>query len=343
MQTPILSLILPVYNEEETIDELHRRLTSFLSVVGESWEVVFVNDGSVDRSAEMLNELAAKDARFKVIHFARNFGHQIAITAGMDHAEGDAVVIMDADLQDPPEVVHEMLERWREGYDVVYGRRSSRAGESFFKKVTAAAFYRFFRRMIPIDVPLDTGDFRLLSRRVILTMRALREQHRFVRGMVSWVGFKQCAVEYDRPERFAGETKYPMRKMLGLAVDAITSFSVLPLRFATWMGVFSAMVAIFTSIWTVYAKFFGDTEQGWSTIVIVVSLAASAQLLMIGILGEYVGRIYEEVKRRPLYVVQDTLNVPNSDADMAAAKPRPNVGTPTASSEADPPQDETSG
>jgi dolichol-phosphate mannosyltransferase len=321
MERPSLSLIIPVYNEEEIIAELDRRLKVFLREIDETWEVVFVDDGSQDRTSEMLNELAALESRYKVISFSRNFGHQLAITAGMDRAEGDAVVIMDADLQDPPEVVTQMIEKWREGYDVVYGQRSVRHGESVFKRATAAAFYRLLRALLPIEIPLDTGDFRLMSRRVILSMRALREQHRFVRAMVSWVGFKQAAVRYERPERFAGETKYPLRKMLRFAIDGITSFSIIPLRIATWLGLFSGLVAIVTSGWAIYAAIAGETVPGWATIMIAVALAASAQLIMTGILGEYIGRIYEEVKRRPLYVVADTLNLPPADGRPETAEP----------------------
>jgi glycosyltransferase involved in cell wall biosynthesis len=321
MQRPSLSLIIPVYNEEEIIAELDRRLKAFLREVDEAWEVVFVDDGSQDRTSEMLNELASAEPRYKVISFSRNFGHQLAITAGMDRAEGDAVVIMDADLQDPPEVVTEMIEKWREGYDVVYGQRSVRHGESVFKRATAAAFYRLLRALLPIEIPLDAGDFRLMSRRVILSMRALREQHRFVRAMVSWVGFKQTAVRYERPERFAGETKYPLRKMLRFAIDGITSFSIIPLRIATWLGLLSGVVAIVTSGWALYAAIAGETVPGWATIMIAVALAASAQLIMTGILGEYIGRIYEEVKRRPLYVVADTLNLPPADRQPETAEP----------------------
>ncbi|TFH32257.1 MAG: glycosyltransferase, partial [Myxococcales bacterium] len=268
-----------------------------------------------------LHELAAVEQRYKVISFSRNFGHQLAITAGMDRAEGDAVVIMDADLQDPPEVVTEMIAKWREGYDVVYGQRSVRHGESVFKRVTAAAFYRLLRALLPIEIPLDTGDFRLMSRRVILSMRALREQHRFVRAMVSWVGFKQTAVRYERPERFAGETKYPLRKMLRFAIDGITSFSIIPLRIATWLGLLSGVIAIATAGWALYGALAGQTVPGWATIMIAVALGASAQLIMTGILGEYIGRIYEEVKRRPLYVVADTLNLPPTDRTSTAADP----------------------
>ena len=321
MPRPALSLIIPVYNEEAILAELDRRLKAFLGEVDETWEVVFIDDGSHDKTAAGLNALAAEEPRYKVISFSRNFGHQIAITAGMDRAEGDAVVIMDADLQDPPEVVAEMIQKWREGYDVVYGQRSTRHGESIFKRATAAAFYRLLRMMLPIEVPLDTGDFRLMSRRVVLSMRALREQNRFVRAMVSWVGFKQIAVRYERPERFAGETKYPLRKMLRFAVDGITSFSIVPLRMATWLGLFSGVVAIVTSAWAVYAAMTDKTVPGWATIMIAVALAASAQLIMTGILGEYIGRIYEEVKRRPLYVVADTLNLPPADHTPPVSEP----------------------
>ena len=313
MERPTLSLIIPCFNEEEIIEELDRRLKAFLAEIDETWEVVFVNDGSKDSTLAMLTALAEAEKRYKIVSFSRNFGHQAAITAGMDRADGDAVVIMDADLQDPPEVVTEMIDKWREGYDVVYGQRTVRHGETVFKRLTAAAFYRFLRMLIPIDIPLDAGDFRLMSRSVVLSMRALREQHRFVRGMVSWVGFKQTAVHYARPERFAGETKYPLRKMLRFAIDGITSFSVVPLRLATWLGVLAGAIAIVTGAWALYEGIYGETVPGWATIMIAVALAASAQLLMTGILGEYVGRIYEEVKRRPLYVVSDTLNIEKRD------------------------------
>ena len=332
MSRPTLSLVIPIYKEEAVIPELQRRLLAVLgglSDLAPSWEVVFIDDGSHDASRRMLEELTASEPRFKLISFARNFGHQMAITAGLDRAQGEAVVIMDADLQDPPEVVREMLVRWREGYDVVYGVRTDRAGETWFKKLTAAAFYRILRTMLGgISIPADAGDFRLLSRPVVLAMRALRERHRFVRGMVSWVGFKQTAVHYSRATRFAGETKYPFRKMLRFAVDGITSFSIVPLRFATWLGVFSGIVAVATALWALYVKFFvSGAVQGWSTIVIVVALGSSAQLLMIGILGEYIGRIYEEIKRRPLYIVAEERNLegpsPNGSLPPPATPPKP--------------------
>jgi dolichol-phosphate mannosyltransferase len=312
---PTLSLVLPIYNEEEVIPELHRSLGEFLAKLGLDAEVVFVDDGSKDRSLELLRGLAALEPRYRVLSFARNFGHQAAITAGVDHAEGEAVVVMDADLQDPPEVVLQMVAKWREGYDVVYGRRRTRQGETWFKLATARLFYRVFASMIPIKVPLDTGDFRLMSRRVVVVLRSLRETHRFVRGLVAWVGFKQIALDYDRPGRFAGTTKYPLRKMLRFAVDGITSFSMLPLRFSLWLGGFMSLCSVGIIAWAIIAKFVMQrVVPGWTAIVVVLSIFASVQFLMIGILGEYVGRIYEEVKRRPLYIVAEKVErgVPGS-------------------------------
>lgn len=329
MPRPTLTLVLPIYNEEEVIPILHERLQSFLGTLGVDAEVLFVNDGSKDRSLPLLRELAKKDPRYRVLSFSRNFGHQSAITAGVDYAQGKAVVVMDADLQDPPEVVVEMLARWREGYDVVYGKRRSREGETWFKLITAKYFYRIFRAMIPIEVPLDAGDFRLMSRQVVLTLRSLREAHRFVRGMVSWVGFRQIAVLYDRPGRAAGETKYPLKKMVRFAIDGITSFSVVPLRFATYLGMLISVASVAYAVWALFDKLvLHNTVQGWTTTVVLVALLSSVQLLMIGILGEYVGRIYEQVKQRPLYLVGDRINLPRhpdtdelDEADEADAKP----------------------
>ena len=324
MSRPTLSLVIPIYNEELVIPELDRRLKAVLAGwadLVESWEVVFINDGSKDDSLNQLRRMAEAEPRYKVLSFARNFGHQMAITAGVDRAEGEAVVVMDADLQDPPEVVREMLTLWRQGYDVVYGVRRKRAGETIFKKLTAAAFYRLLRAMLGgISIPVDTGDFRLMSRPVVLAMRALKERHRFVRGMVAWVGFRQTAAYYDREARFAGETKWPLSKMLRFAIDGITSFSTVPLRFATWLGMFAGLVAVAIAIWAVYIKLFvTGAVQGWTTIMILVALGTSAQLLMIGVLGEYVGRIYEEVKRRPLYLIGEEIN---TDQDRSSAAGR---------------------
>jgi glycosyltransferase involved in cell wall biosynthesis len=318
MARPELSLIIPIFNEEAVIPELHRRLREVMSTLEtdvKSWEVVFVDDGSKDKSFSMLKELSASEPRFKVLSFSRNFGHQMAITAGIDKAAGDAVVIIDADLQDPPEVIKEMIARWRAGFDVVYGVRRTRAGETFFKKLTAAAFYRILRTMLGgMNIPVDAGDFRLISRAVVLTLRSLKEKHRFVRGMVTWVGFKQSALLYDREARFAGETKYPFTKMMRFAMDAITSFSIIPLRFATWLGVLSGLGAGAVALWAVYEKLFlHNTVQGWATIMMAVALGSSAQLIMIGVLGEYIGRIYEEIKRRPLYVTAELVNFDDTD------------------------------
>jgi dolichol-phosphate mannosyltransferase len=316
---PVLSMVLPIFNEEETIPELDRRLRALLadvgSDVGERWEVIFVNDGSTDRSLALLTQLAAAEPRYKVLSLSRNFGQQVAITAGLDRANGDAVVVMDGDLQDPPEVVRQMLARWREGYDVVFGVRSRRHGESAFKRLSAAAYYRLLRSMMGgAPLPADAADFRLMSRPVVLTLRALREQHRFIRGLVSWAGFRQTAVTFERPPRFAGESKYPLRKMVRFAVDGITSFSTAPLRLPTWLGLLGALATTAGGAWTLWAKLSGRYAlQDWTTLTLLVGLGVSALLLMMGIQGEYVARIYEEVKRRPLYVVDGEINLPSPE------------------------------
>jgi dolichol-phosphate mannosyltransferase len=346
MARPEISLVIPIFNEEEVLPSLGERLTDLTAQLMTDWEVVFVDDGSHDRSLEMLRAAAAAEARYRVVSFSRNFGHQRAITAGVDAARGKAVVVMDADLQDPPEVVLEMVQKWREGYDVVFGRRRSREGETFFKVLTAKLFYRIFRAMIPIEVPLDTGDFRLMSRRVVMTMRGLRETHRFVRGLVAWAGFRQTAVEYDRAPRAAGTTKYPLRKMISFALDGIASFSVLPLRFATYIGLLVGLVSIIYAIAAVITYAVGATVPGWTTTVVLVSFLFSVQLVMTGVLGEYVGRIYEQVKRRPLYIVAERINFgrksKSTDADRTLQMPRvhpdvtqpmPQVRAPAPSSE----------
>lgn len=317
-----LSVVVPIFNEEETIPELHQRLQAFFEQLGESWEVVFVDDGSRDRSLPMLRALTAVESRYRVVSFGRNFGHQIAITAGVDYAEGNAVVVMDADLQDPPEVVAEMILKWREGFDVVYGVRSKRLGESFFKKLTAKIFYRLLRLMLGFEIPVDTGDFRLMSRQVVLTLRSLRERHRFIRGMVAWVGFRQTKVYYERQGRFAGETKYPLSKMVRFAIDGITSFSIIPVRLATWLGLAAGFGAVGIGFWALFQKLTGGSSVviGWTTLMMLIAASSSAQLLMTGVLGEYVGRIYEEVKSRPLYTVQEELNVPDGVGQLMGQK-----------------------
>lgn len=306
---PLLSMVIPCYNEEEVIGETVRRLKVFCAELqGLDVELIFVDDGSRDRTREILKSLASEDTRIRVIGFARNFGHQIAVTAGMDAARGDAVVLIDADLQDPPEVVHQMVRKWREGFDVVYGTRSERPGESTFKLATARGFYRLLNRLSDTPIPLDTGDFRLMSRPVVDTLRAMPECDRFLRGMVSWVGFKQTALSYSRERRFAGESKYPLGKMVRFATDGILSFSTKPLQMSVAMGMFSAALALLGICYALFLRLFTRMwVEGWTTIMITVLFIGGVQLISVGILGEYVGRIYNAIKKRPLYVVQEYL------------------------------------
>jgi polyisoprenyl-phosphate glycosyltransferase len=303
----LLSIIIPCYNEEEVIGETLKRLRAFCSeLIDLDVELLFIDDGSSDRTREILKTFAAEDHRIKIIGFARNFGHQISVTAGIDAANGEAVVIIDADLQDPPEVMHEMIAKWREGYDVVYGTRTERPGESAFKLATARGFYRLLNRLSDVPIPLDTGDFRLISRNVVDTLRAMPERDRFVRGMVSWVGFKQTALPYRRAERFAGQSKYPLRKMLRFATDGILSFSTKPLQASVAMGMCCAVLALFGICYALFFRMFTNTwVEGWTALMIAVLFIGGVQLLSVGILGEYVGRIYHEIKNRPLYVVQE--------------------------------------
>lgn len=301
---PVFSVVVPIYYEEEVLPETYRRVAAVMDGLGEPWELICINDGSQDRSLPMLLEMRAQDPRIKILDFSRNFGHQVAITAGTDFAEGDAVIIIDADLQDPPEVIPNMVAKWREGYEVVYARRAERAGETAFKLWTASLFYRLLRRVSDVDIPLDTGDFRLMDRRVVLAMRGLREKHRFMRGLSSWVGFKQVGIDYSRQERFAGETKYPLRKMLRLTGDAITSFSYVPLRLATGFGVTLAILSLIGIIITIILRLSGSSFfLGQATTLVAVLFLGGIQLIFLGIIGEYLGRIYDEVKGRPLYVV----------------------------------------
>jgi len=304
---PLLSVIVPCYNEEEVIVETMARLNDFCAeLVGLDVELIFVDDGSRDRTREILKQAAAADPRMRVIGFARNFGHQIAVTAGIDAAKGDAVVLIDADLQDPPGVIHGMIAKWQEGFDVVYGTRSARPGESAFKIATAHSFYRLLNRISDVPIPLDTGDFRLMSRAVVDTLKAMPERDRFVRGMVSWIGFRQTALPYSRAERFAGESKYPLRKMLRFATDGILSFSIRPLQLAVSAGLISAALALVGIGYALLMRIFTSTwVEGWTALMIAVLFLGGVQLTCVGILGEYVGRIYNEIKQRPLYVVQE--------------------------------------
>jgi polyisoprenyl-phosphate glycosyltransferase len=301
-----LSVVVPIYNEEDNLPELHRRLGAVLAALGLDHEIVLVDDGSRDRSWEIIRELAAADPHVKGVRFARNFGHQMAFTAGLDYASGDAVVIMDADLQDPPELIGELVAKYNEGYDVVYAVRRGREGETAFKKLTAAAFYRLLRSLTNVDIPLDTGDFRLMGRKAMAAFQKLSERHRFTRGLVAWLGFKQTGVPYVRAARVAGVTNYPFHKMLKFAIDGITAFSTIPLKIATWAGVIVATAATAGGVAWAVGRFLGRAWPGSYLLGLVLLFVAGVQLWCIGLLGEWVGRTFEQVKGRPLYLVQET-------------------------------------
>ncbi len=300
------SIVIPVYNEAEVLPTLYHRLTQVMEGLGEPYEVIFVNDGSTDTSPLLLRELRTKDERVKFVSFSRNFGHQIAITAGLDHSSGQAVVVMDADLQDPPEVIPRLIEKWREGFDVVFAVRERRKGESLFKRMTATLFYRLLRQLTTTEIPVDTGDFRLMSRRAVEALKAIRERNRFVRGLVGWIGFRQTAVTFVRDPRHAGETKYPLRRMVRFALDGITSFSFVPLQLATYLGFAVSFISFIYIVYAVGLKLLTNRlVPGWASIVIAVLFIGGVQLITLGIIGEYIGRIYEEVKQRPLYIVDE--------------------------------------
>ncbi|NTV35981.1 MAG: glycosyltransferase family 2 protein [Anaerolineaceae bacterium] len=300
----MFTIIAPIYNEEECLRRLFDRVSEVMDRTGEPWELVLVDDGSSDHSTEIIRELAEKDERVRPVIFARNFGHQIAVTAGLDYSRGKAVVIIDADLQDPPEVILELIEKWKEGYQVVYAIRSEREGESWFKLATASLFYRMIYKITDVKIPLDSGDFRLLDRKVVDVMNNMRERHRFLRGMSSWIGFRQVGVPYKRAARFAGVTKYPLRKMLKLALNAITSFSYFPLQMATYVGFISAGLSILAIPVVIIFRASGSQAfLGQASTLLAVLLLGGVQLISLGILGEYIGRIYDESKGRPLYIV----------------------------------------
>jgi len=303
---PIYSIVVPIYNETCCLDALYSRLSEVMDSTGEPWELVLVDDGSKDGSTEMIRQLAQKDARVRPVIFARNFGHQIAVTAGMDYSRGDAVTIIDADLQDPPEVILDLIAKWKEGYEVVYAVRAEREGETWFKMFTASLFYRIIYKITDVDIPMDTGDFRLLDRKVVNVLGSMKEHHRFLRGMGAWVGFRQIGVPYRRAARFAGETHYPFRKMFKLALNAITGFSYFPLQLATYLGFISAGLSIITIPIVVIMRLAGDQAFfGQASTLIAVLFLGGVQLISLGILGEYIGRIYDEVKGRPLYIVSE--------------------------------------
>lgn len=300
------SIVAPIYNELDNIPEFYRRVREVMKSTGESWELILVDDGSNDGSTDHIRELAAQDKHVRPVIFARNFGHQIAITAGWDYARGDAVLIIDADLQDPPEVIPELIEKWREGYEVVYAVRTEREGESWFKLLTASLFYRLIYRITDVKIPLDTGDFRLLDRKVVDVLKKMHERHRFPRGMAAWVGFRQIGVKYRRAERFAGETKYPFKKMVRLALNAVTGFSYFPLQVATFFGFASAGISILAIPVVIILRMTGaQAFLGQATALIAVLFLGGVQLISLGILGEYVGRLYDEAKGRPLYIVRE--------------------------------------
>ena len=303
------SIVVPVFNEELVIRFTYERLTQVMRGLGEPYELIFVNDGSRDNTYVILDELAEADGSVVVLDFSRNFGHQIAITAGMDYARGQAIVVIDADLQDPPELIADMIAKWREGYDVVYAKRVARKGETWFKKASASLFYRLLRRLSDIEIPLDTGDFRLIDRQVADQLLAIREKSRFVRGLVSWVGFKQTAVEYVRDERLYGETKYPLKKMIKLSLDGMTSFSTKPLKITSYLGVLSSIAAFIYGLYVLYLRLFtSDTIAGWTSVILIQLFFNGVILLMLGIIGEYVGRIHDESKGRPIYIVRKPRN-----------------------------------
>ncbi len=311
MDPIICSVIVPMYNEEEVLSETVSRLRKALEAAGIVWEVVFVNDGSRDKTGPMLRAVCEADPRFRLVDFSRNFGHQVAITAGMDYAGGQCMVIIDGDLQDPPELIPDMIAKWREGYDIVYGKRISREGDSLFKKLTAKAYYRLLRMATDVDIPVDTGDFRLIDRKVADTLKQVPERNRYVRGLMAWIGFRQTALEFERAERFAGTTKYPLRKMLKLAADGILSFSFKPLKIATILGSFISVGSFLYLIVVLLQRWLSpeSVTSGWSSLIAVTLLLNGLTLLILGIMGAYIGRIYDEVKNRPLYIVRDAVNL----------------------------------
>jgi len=306
--TFLLSVIVPVFNEQEVLHELYRRLTQVLDGIGGQAEILFVNDGSSDYSLVQLQELQASDARIAILDLSRNFGKEIAMTAGLDHARGDAVVIIDADLQDPPELIPQMIEEWRHGFDVVYAQRRSRAGESTLKKTTASLFYRIMKRISRVQIPVDTGDFRLLSRRAVDALAGLRERHRFMKGLFAWIGYPQKAIPYDRDARHDGNSKWSYLALWNFALEGITSFSTLPLKVATYLGTFTAFGAFSYGLFIIFdTLFFGNPVAGYPSLLVVVLFLGGIQLMALGVIGEYLGRMFDETKGRPLYLIKDYL------------------------------------
>jgi len=307
MAEPIFTIIAPIFNEIQSIPELYHRVCEVMDSTNEPWELMLVDDGSNDGSTGVIREFAERDERVRPVIFARNFGHQLAVTAGLDYSRGKAVVIIDADLQDPPELILDMITKWREGYEVVYAVRTEREGESWFKLITASMFYRLIYRITDVDIPMDTGDFRLLDRKAVNVLNRMRERHRFLRGMSVWIGFKQIGVPYSRAARIAGETKYPFKKMFRFALDAVTSFSYFPLQVATYFGFFLAGISLLAIPIVIATRLAGSQAFfGQATTLIAVLFLGGVQLISLGILGEYIGRLFDEAKGRPLYIVRES-------------------------------------
>jgi glycosyltransferase involved in cell wall biosynthesis len=303
----VISVVAPVFNEHGTLPELHRRLSAVLAPLGD-YEIVLVDDGSSDRSWDTLLELASRDAHLRLLRLSRNFGHQAALSAGLDAARGDAIVLMDADLQDPPEVIPQLVAKWRDGFDVVYAIRGEREGEPRLRLASISLFYRMLHRITPTGIPENAGDFRLLSRRAADAIAAMPERARFLRGMTSWIGYRQTGVPYTREARFAGESKYPTRKLVRLALDGITSFSTAPIKLVTALGFALVVFCVGVLIWTLYVRFFTSHHpQGWTSVIAVVLLLGGVQLLSLGVIGQYVARIFDETKQRPLYLVDEVV------------------------------------
>lgn len=315
-----LSVVVPCYNEEEGVRELHRRVTTIChACVGNAYELVLVNDGSSDATWKIMCELSEFDKNVVAVNLSRNHGHQLALSAGLQMCRGERIFIIDADLQDPPELLPKMMERMDDGCDVVFGQRIKREGETAFKKASAFAFYRLLNRMVDIDIPRDTGDFRLMSRRAVDILNSMPEHHRFIRGMVSWIGMRQEALPYERAARFAGETKYPLSKMIRFAIDAITGFSVRPLRLASYLGFCFGIATLLLLAYVLVHYFLGNTVEGWTSLAVIILALGSVQLFVAGVMGEYLGRLYIESKRRPLFVIQEVVCSPELTQETSTA------------------------
>lgn len=312
------SIVIPLFNEELVVNETYKRVRTIMDSTGEPYEIIFVNDGSRDGTLGKVREIAKMDRNICLISFSRNFGHQSAITAGMDYSKGQAVIVIDADLQDPPEVMLKMIDKWKEGYEVVYGLRIKRKGETFFKKVTAKVYYRILNKLTDVDIPVDVGDFRLIDRKVCDALKKLPERNRYVRGLISWLGFRQTGVEFVREERLAGETKYPFRKMIKLALDGITSFSYKPLKLASYIGAAISAIGFLYLLVVIFQKLFTDTTvQGWASLIAITLFFNGIILLILGIIGEYIRRIYDEAKGRPAYIISEMINFDEDSSPLS--------------------------